>query len=191
LAGLAGGSEARGERDVDLGRVDAGFEFVIAQDDFGDAVADGGEGLVDAALGLAGAVEEEDEGPGLRCVCGVGWGKGDVVFVAEGGIGFALVEVVEGDVGRGGVGVAGVFGEPSGGLVGVGHYDVVRYVLGASFRGVEGVKGVWIVLGVFADHFTSMLGWRHLDIRAEQGWRSDGIAESHVQLPSFMVVVPE
>lgn len=184
MAGLAGGSQAWGKWDVDCWRVVAGFELVVTEDHLGNAVADRGVGLVDTALGFSGTVEEEDEGPGLRCVCGVIWREGDIMFVAEGGVGFPLVEVFEGDVGCGGVRVAGILGRSLGVVVEVGHYDVLRDVLGASFRRVEGVKSVWVDLGVFPDEFACMLGWRHIDIRAEQG-NSDGRAESHVQSRSF------
>jgi len=184
LAGLAGGSQAWGKWDVDCGLVGAGFELVVAEDHFGNAVADRGVGLVDAALGFSGAVEEKDKGPGLRCVYGVIWGEGDIMLIAEGGIGSPLVEVFEGDVGCGGVRVAGVFGGSLGVVVGVGHYDVLGDVLGASFRRVEGVKSVWVDLGVSPGEFACMLGWRHIDIRAEQG-NSDGRAESHIQSWSF------
>lgn len=136
-------------------------------------------------------MEKEDEGPGLGGVGvrGVGWGKGDVVLVAEGGVGFALVEELEGDVGGGGMAVAGVFGDGFGCGVGVGHCDVMGDVLGASFRAVEGVKGVWVDAGVFAGYFTGMAGWRHVDIRAEQGRGSDFRAESHVYIRLFVAVV--
>lgn len=60
-------------------------------------------------------MEEEDEGPFLVGRRGVGWGEGDVVVVAEGGVGSALGEEVECDMFCLGVGVSGVFWGGGGG----------------------------------------------------------------------------
>jgi hypothetical protein len=56
-------AETLGDGDIDRRGVHAGLELVVAEDDFGDAVAEGDVGFMLRALGFSGTVQEEDEWP--------------------------------------------------------------------------------------------------------------------------------
>lgn len=100
-------AEAAGFGDADLGR-GAGHEGVVAEDDLGDAVAEAGVGFVGLLLGLASAVQEDDQGPLFFWLRHVIWGHGDEEVIAIGGGGCGLLGEDEGDVACPGIFMASV-----------------------------------------------------------------------------------